>query len=74
MLFNLDFWKSSAERAVKTFAQTLLALVGTDSVNIMTVDLGQAVVASLIAAGLSVLTSVALPKTVAPKTSVTDEH
>lgn len=66
MLFNLDFWKATAERAIKTFAQTLLTLLGTDAVAILDVNIGQALIASLIAAGLSVATSVSMPAKVLP--------
>lgn len=66
MLFKLDFWKATAERAVKTFAQTLLALLGTDAVAILDVNVGQAILASLIAAGLSIATSISTSSKLVP--------
>lgn len=56
---ELAFWKASAERAIKTAAQTAVALIGTDQVGILNLDWGEigAVVAT--ATVLSVLTSVA---------------
>lgn len=65
MLFSLEFWKAAAERSLKTFAQTLLTLLGTDAVAILDVDITQAIIASLIAAGLSIATSVSMPSKVA---------
>ena len=46
------------ERSVATFAQTLLALIGTNATDLLSVSLVDAVAASGIAAGLSVLKSV----------------
>jgi hypothetical protein len=64
MLLTKEFWTSTLERAIKTFAQTLLALVGTDAVGVLNVDITQSILASLAAAGISVLTSISTPKTV----------
>jgi hypothetical protein len=58
-MWTTGFWKASAERSVKTFAQTVVALVGTDASGVMDVAIGQSLVAALVAAGLSVLTSIA---------------
>lgn len=53
------FWEDAAERAVRTFAQALLAILGAGAVNIMTVDWVQALSVAVGAAILSILTSVA---------------
>ena len=53
------FWHATAERAVKTLAQTAAALIGAGVVNIVDVDWKQVVGVSATAALLSVLTSVA---------------
>lgn len=53
------FWHATAERAVKTLAQTAAALIGAGVVNIVDVDWQQVVGVSATAALLSVLTSVA---------------
>jgi hypothetical protein len=58
-MLTKGFWKASAERAIKTFAQTIVALVGTDVSGVMDVAVGQSLVAGLVAAALSVLTSIA---------------
>lgn len=53
------FWQQAAERAVKTFAQTAIATIGVDSLDIISADWGG--IASLAAGGavLSLLSSVA---------------
>lgn len=56
-MFEADFLKATAERAIKTFVQTLLALIGTDAAGVLAVDLGASVQVALSAALLSVLTS-----------------
>jgi hypothetical protein len=68
MLLTKEFWVGALERAIKTFAQTLLALVGTDAVGVLNVDITQSILASLAAAGISVLTSISTPKTVTNST------
>ena len=68
MLLTKEFWIGALERAIKTFAQTLLALVGTDAVGVLNVDITQSILASLAAAGISVLTSISTPKTVTNST------
>lgn len=58
MIFTLGFWKQATERAVKTFAQTALALFGAGAINVLTVDWQQVVGVSAGAAVLSYLTSI----------------
>lgn len=53
MLWTLAFWKGAAERAVKTFAATLAALLGANGIGVLDVDWGQA----LSVAGLATLVS-----------------
>lgn len=59
-MWTVEFWKAAAERAVKTFAQTLLVLLGggTTALNLIGVDWQGALLAAGSAAALSVLTSV----------------
>lgn len=58
MIFTLGFWKQATERAVKTFAQTALALSGAGAINVLTVDWQQVIGVSAGAAVLSYLTSI----------------
>jgi hypothetical protein len=61
-MFEPSFLKDVAERAVATFAQTLVALVGTDAVDILSVGLGDSLKAAAVAGGLSVVKSIAAAK------------
>jgi len=59
MYLSATFWKRAAERAIKTAAQTAVALLGAGAVDVLTLDwqaLGSVAVG---AALVSVLTSVA---------------
>lgn len=58
-MFETAFLKATAERALKTFFQTLVALLGTDSMGILNVDILAAAQVAASAALLSVLTSFA---------------
>lgn len=55
----LDWLKAATIRAVKTFCQTAVALIGTELVAINTVDWANVIAVSLTALVLSYLTSVA---------------
>ena len=58
-MMSAVFWRRATERAVKTAAQTMVALIGTSAVSIIDVDWGQVAGVSATAAALSILTSVA---------------
>lgn len=58
-MFTTAFWKATAERAVKTFAQGLLAAIGTGVTGLLDVAWGSALSFAGLAALLSVLTSLA---------------
>ena len=61
-MFTKIFLRQVAERAVKTFAQTFVALAGVSQMDWLSLDWAQLAVTSGIAAGLSVLTSIASDK------------
>lgn len=61
-MFTKTFAVQTLERAIKTFAQTLVALAGASQMDWMSLDWQQLVATSAIAAGLSVLTSIASDK------------
>lgn len=57
-MFTTAFWKAAAERAVKTFAQTLVVLLGAGAVDVLSIDWVKALSLSAGAALVSVLTSI----------------
>lgn len=58
MMFGKRFWQATAERAVKTVAQTAVALLGTGAIGLLDVDWVQVVSVSALAGVVSVLTSI----------------
>lgn len=58
MLTTWKFWRAALIRALKTFAQTAIATIGSAAI-ISEVQWGVVVSASVLAAGLSILTSLA---------------
>jgi len=58
-MWAFGFWKDSAERAIKTVAQALVALIAADTMNVLAADVGQLVGVSLGAGIVSLLTSIA---------------
>lgn len=61
---TLSFWKDAAVRAIKTFAQVVLALLGTGYVGITSLDWAHLLGVASTAALASVLTSVSSLSTV----------
>ena len=61
-MFTKFFLRQLAERAIKTFAQTFVALAGASQMDWLNLDWQHLAATSLIAAGLSVLTSIASDK------------
>lgn len=62
-MFTPTFARRTAERAIKTAAQTAAALLGAGAIDILAVDWGQVASVSAGAAALSVLTSIASAQT-----------
>ncbi|MFD9905643.1 holin [Streptomyces sp. NPDC059063] len=52
------FWKATAERAARTFAQSVLALITGDGLGVLDVDWGQAASVGGLAAIAAVLTGI----------------
>lgn len=58
-MFTAKFWRATAERAVRTAAQTAVATLGADGLGIVDVDWGATASVTGMAALLAVLTAVA---------------
>jgi len=58
-MFSFTFWKDAAERAIRTAAQSLIALTATDISGVLEVDWTQAASVAALAALTSILMSVA---------------
>ena len=59
LFHTAKFWKETAERAIKTFAQSALAMISADAVSVIELDWEAIVGIGATAAVISVLTSVA---------------
>ena len=60
--FSLEFWSYAGERAIKTVAQSAIAVLGSGSIGLFTIDWATLASVSLGAGLLSILTSVAFKK------------
>lgn len=58
-MFTASFWKATGERAVKTLAQSLIAVLAVGQTTVLSVDWTQALAVAATATLLSVLSSVA---------------
>jgi hypothetical protein len=58
-MFTVPFWRASAERALRTVAQTAVALIGVDLVSVVDIAWPYVAGVSATAGLLSLLTSVA---------------
>jgi hypothetical protein len=56
-MWTASFWKQTLERLVKTFAQSLLAVLGAGQAGILQVDWGDAFNVAALAAAVSLLMS-----------------
>lgn len=57
-MWTASFWKGAGERAIKTFFQTFVALIGTSAVLVQDVNWLMIVSGSVLATILSVATSI----------------
>jgi len=57
-MWTASFWRAVAERAIKTLAQSLLAMLAVGQTTILTVDWQQVTAVALTATLLSVLSSI----------------
>lgn len=66
-MFTWEFWAGAAERALKTVAQSIAAVLGVGAVGILSVDWAQTLSVATAAGLLSILTSIADSDRVAGK-------
>jgi hypothetical protein len=57
-LFTATFWLDAGERAIKTAAQTVLALVGVNVTDVASLNWQEMAITTGVATGLSILTSI----------------
>lgn len=57
-MWNKLFWKEAGERAIKSFVQTVVVLIGTDLVNIASFNWGDIIGIGATMALVSLLTSI----------------
>ena len=74
MIWSSAFWRGATERAVKTFAQALVAVIGVGAVGLLNVDWIGAISAALLATVISLLTSIGNADFTAGQTPVVVEH
>lgn len=58
MIFTAKFWRAAADRAIRTVAQGLVVLLGTDMIGWLSLDWGNIAVAAGLMGVLSVLNSI----------------
>jgi len=58
-MFTVPFWKATGERAVRTFAQAVIGVIGADQLGVLDVDWGQAASIGGLASVLAILTAIA---------------
>lgn len=57
-LFTGSFWLDALERAIKTAAQTILGLIGTNVTDVTALNWQEVGIVTGVTAGLSILTSI----------------
>ena len=66
-MFTREFWAAAAERALKTVAQSVVAVLGVGAVGVLSVDWVQTLSVAAAAGLASILTSIADADRVAGK-------
>lgn len=74
MLWTTAFWAGAAERAIKTFAQSLVAVLGVAGTGLLTVDWVSTLSVAGAAALASLLTSIGSAEHVSGNQSERPEH
>ena len=71
-MFTADFWKATAERALRTFAQSLIAVLTAGATNLFDVDWQAALATAGLATLLAVLTAIGAAKAGRPGPGLTE--
>ena len=58
MIWTPSFWRGLGERAIKTFCQSLVAIIGVGAIGVLDVDWAGALSVAALATVVSVLTSI----------------
>ena len=74
MIWSSAFWRGAMERGVKTFAQSLVAVIGVGAVGLLDVDWLGALSAATLATVVSLLTSIGNADFTAGQTPVIPEQ
>jgi hypothetical protein len=72
-MFTLAYWKYVAERSIKTFIQTMIAMLGIGQTGMISVDWQKIAAVAASAALVSVMTSMSVLNGSAPAASPVDE-
>lgn len=72
-MFSKDYWRATAELAVRAFAGSLVALLGVNVSGILDVDWQQALSVAALATVVSVLTSLSVTNVGPPGPTMTQE-
>ncbi|MFI1393912.1 holin [Streptomyces sp. NPDC020681] len=71
-MFTADFWKATAERAIRTFAQSLVAVLAAGATDLFDVDWPAALATAGLATLLAVLTAIGAAKAGRPGPGLTE--
>ncbi|GFH38924.1 holin [Streptomyces pacificus] len=71
-MFTRAFWKATAERMIRTFAQGTLGVASADGLGILDVDWAQAASVGGLAAALALLTAIAASGAGQPGPGITE--
>ena len=73
-MFTLEFWKATFIRAIRTFAESMLAYIGTGAIVLKDVDWLAALSAGGLGFVIAILMALATGIPEAPKTAQTNEE
>ncbi|MFI1676031.1 holin [Streptomyces sp. NPDC020607] len=72
-MWNAAFWKATAERAIRTFAQALAAVLVAEATSLLDIEWGAAFATAGLAAALAVLTAIGASEVGGAGPGITEE-